>query len=112
MKEKIEKNFKNLNEQIEILKSKGLTIKDENYAQKVLLRDNYFFLMGYRHLFMEPGDKQFIKGTTFEELYSLFLFDRSIRNVLFKYILVIENNLKSITSYQLSKKYGYKVKLV
>ena len=108
MKEKIEKNFKNLNEQIEILKYKGLTIKDDNYAKKVLLRENYFFIMGYRHLFMESGDKQFIKGTTFEELYSLFLFDRSIRNVLFKYILVIENNLKSITSYQLSKKYGYR----
>lgn len=108
MKDKIEKNFKNLDEQVDILKFKGLQINDENYAKKVLLRENYFFLMGYRHLFMEPGDKHFIKDATFEELYSLFLFDRSIRNVLFKYILVIENNLKSITSYQLSKKYGYK----
>ena len=108
MKDKIEKNFKNLDEQVEILKFKGLIINDENYAKKILLRENYFFLMGYRHLFMEPGDRHFKVGTTFEELYSLFLFDRSIRNVLFKYILVIENNLKSITSYQLSKKYGYK----
>ena len=108
MKDKIEKNFKNLDEQVEILKFKGLIINDENYAKKILLRENYFFLMGYRHLFMEPGDRHFKEGTTFEELYSLFLFDRSIRNVLFKYILVIENNLKSITSYQLSKKYGYK----
>ena len=40
----------------------------------------------------------------------MFLFDRSFRNVLFKYLLVIENNLKSITSYKLSKKYGYKEK--
>ena len=108
MNDKIEKNFKNLNEQVEILKFKGLIIGNEDYAKKVLLRENYFFLMGYRHLFMEPGDKKFKNGTTFEELYSLFLFDRSIRNVLFKYILVIENNLKSITSYQLSKKYGYR----
>lgn len=108
MKDKIEKNFKNLDEQVEILKFKGLIINDENYVKKILLRENYFFLMGYRHLFMEPGDRHFKNGTTFEELYSLFLFDRSVRNVLFKYILVIENNLKSITSYQLSKKYGYK----
>ena len=108
MNDKIEKNFKNLNEQVDILRFKELIINDENYAKKVLLRENYFFLMGYRHLFMEPGDKKFKNGTTFEELYSLFLFDRSIRNILFKYILVIENNLKSITSYQLSKKYGYR----
>ena len=105
----IEKQFKNLDEQLEILKHKGLVVHDEKFAKRVLLRENYFFLNGYRHLFYKyDTDKNFIPGTTFEELYSLFLFDRSIRNVLFKYLLVIENNLKSITSYQLSKKYGYR----
>ena len=105
----IEKQFKNLDEQIEIFKHKGLVIHDEDYAKQVLLRENYFFINGYRHLFYKSEtEKEFIKGTTFEELYSLFLFDRSFRNVLFKYLLVIENNLKSITSYQLSKKYGYR----
>ena len=107
----IEKNFKNLDEQIEILRYKGMIITDEKYAKKVLLRENYFFLNGYRHLFLKSeSDRKFKTGTTFEELYSLFTFDRSFRNVLFKYILVIENNLKSIISYQLSKKYGYREK--
>ena len=107
-KGKVEKKFKNLDEQIDILKHKGMIISDESYAKQILLRENYFFLNGYRHLFMEPGDRQFISGTTFEEMYSLFLFDRSFRTIIFKYLLVIENNLKSITSYQLSKKYGYR----
>lgn len=107
----LEKQFKTLDEQIEIFKHKGLVIEDEKYAKEVLLRENYFFLNGYRHLFYKSEtEKRFIPGTTFEELYSMFLFDRSFRNVLFKYLLVIENNLKSITSYQLSKKYGYKEK--
>lgn len=107
----LEKQFKTLDEQIEIFKHKGLVIKDEKYAKEVLLRENYFFLNGYRHLFYKSEtEKAFIPGTKFEELYSMFLFDRSFRNVLFKYLLVIENNLKSITSYQLSKKYGYKEK--
>lgn len=107
----LEKQFKTLDEQIEIFKHKGLIIEDEKYAKEVLLRENYFFLNGYRHLFYKSEtEKKFIPGTTFEELYSMFLFDRSFRNVLFKYLLVIENNLKSITSYQLSKKYGYKEK--
>ena len=105
----IEKQFKNLDEQIEIFKHKGLLIQNERYAKQVLLRENYFFLNGYRHLFLvSETDRRFKEGTTFEELYSLFLFDRSFRNVLFKYLLVIENNLKSIMSYQLSKKYGYR----
>ena len=105
----IDKQFKNLDEQIEIFKHKGMVINDEKYAKQVLLRENYFFLNGYRHLFMVSDvDKRFKDGATFEEMYSLFLFDRSFRNVLFKYLLVIENNLKSIMSYQLSKKYGYR----
>ena len=103
------KQFKNLDEQVEILRQKGMIINDERYAKRVLLRENYFFLNGYRHLFIKSeDDKRFKEGVTFEEMYSLFLFDRSFRNVIFKNLLVIENNLKSITSYQLSKKYGYR----
>mgnify|MGYP006358157335 CR=1 FL=1 len=104
-----DKQFKNLDEQLEIFKYKGLVIEDEDFAKTVLLRENYFFLNGYRHLFMKSANnKRYIEGTTFEELYSLFLFDRQFRNIIFKNLLMIENNIKSIISYQLSKKYGYK----
>ena len=104
-----DKQFKNLDEQVEIFKYKGLKIEDEEYAKEVLLRENYFFLTGYRHLFMQSdNNKTYIEGTTFEELYSLFLFDREFRNIIFKNLLIVENNAKSIFSYQLSKKYGYK----
>ena len=105
------KIFKSLDEQIKILREKGLVIDDEKFAKEVLLRENYFFLNGYRHLFMKSKDKsRYIEGTKFEELYSLFLFDRTLRNILFKNILIVENNIKSIISYQLSKKYGYREK--
>jgi abortive infection bacteriophage resistance protein len=54
--------------------------------------------------------KNFLEGTTFEELYATFTFDRNIRNIVFKNLLIVENNIKSIISYQLSKKYGFKEK--
>lgn len=105
------KTFKTLDEQIEILKSKGLIIEDYDRTKEILFRENYFFISGYRHLFMRSiKENRFIDGTTFEELYATFVFDRKIRNIMFKYILIIENNLKSIISYQLSKKYGFKDK--
>lgn len=105
------KTFKTLEEQIAILESKGLIINDYEETKKVLFRENYFFVNGYRHLLMVPGtDNKFIEGATFEELYAIFLFDRRMRNIMFQYILIIENNIKSIISYQLSKKYGYKEK--
>lgn len=103
----IEKKFKTLDEQIEIFRSKNMIIHNEEYAKNILLRENYFFLNGYRHLFLNK-DKTYKEGTTIEELYSLFLFDRTFRNICFKNLLIIENNFKSISSYQLSKKYGYK----
>lgn len=101
------KEFRTLDEQINILRNKGLTINDEEAAKEVLLRENYFFINGYRNI-LYTKDRKFIKGTTFEELYSVFLFDRTFRNILFKNLLIIENNIKSIISYQLSKKYGYR----
>ena len=105
------KTFKTIDEQIEILKSKGLEIDDLDYAKQVLLRENYFFLSGYRHLFLRsPKDRMFIPGTQFKELYAMFNFDRQIRNIFFKNILIVENNAKSIFSYQISKKYGIKEK--
>ena len=103
------KDFKTIDEQITILEFKGLKVENKEYARQILLRENYFFLNGYRHLFVKSNnDRRFLEGTTFEELYSLFLFDREFRNIIFKNLLIIENNIKSVTSYQLSKKYGYK----
>lgn len=105
------KIFKTLDEQIEILKAKGLIIEDIDRAKEILFRENYFFISGYRHLFMRSiKENRFIEGTTFDELYAMFLFDRRIRNIMFKYLLIIENNIKSIISYTLSKKYGFKEK--
>ncbi len=105
------KEFKTLSEQIDILKNRGLVINDVDKAEGLLLRENYFFINGYRHIFMKSSKgNDFIKGTTFEELYAVFQFDRSFRNLLFKNLLIVENNLKSIMAYNLSRKYGIKEK--
>ena len=103
----MDKIFKNIDEQLEILKKKGLIIEDDLYTKEVLLRENYFFINGYRSLFIKSAyDKTFIPGATFRELYAVFNFDRQVRNILFKNLLIIENNIKSVISYQLSKAYG------
>ena len=90
------KIFKTIDEQIEILRSKGMVFEDYDKAREILMRENYFFLNGYRSPFLMNG--------------SLFTFDRFFRNIIFKNVLIVENNYKSIYSYVLSKKYGYKEK--
>lgn len=105
------KIFKNLDEQIDILRSRGLVITDIEKTKDILLRENYFFISGYRHLFMKSyKETNFIPGTTFEELYAMFVFDRKVRNIFFKNLLIVENNIKSLISYELSKNYGFKEK--
>ena len=49
------KVFKNIDEQIGILESKGLKIPEKEFAKIVLLKENYFFLSGYRHIFMKQN---------------------------------------------------------
>ncbi len=53
-----DKQFKNLDEQIEIFKSKGLVINDVKYAKSVLLREKYFILKGYRHDLLKKDNKK------------------------------------------------------
>jgi abortive infection bacteriophage resistance protein len=50
MREK--KVFKTLEEQIDIFVSKGLIISDVEKTKEILLRENYFFINGYRHKFL------------------------------------------------------------
>lgn len=105
------KTFKTLDEQIQILKSRGLVVTDIEKTKNILLRENYFFINGYRHLFVRSfKDTNFIPGTTFEELYAMFVFDRKVRNIFFKNLLIVENNIKSLISYELSKSFGFKEK--
>lgn len=101
------KTFKTLDEQVDILKNKGLVIDDVERAKEILLRENYFFISGYRHLFFRSNEsKKFIQNTNFREIYGLFNFDRQLRNIIFKNILIIENNIKSVISYNISRNYG------
>lgn len=42
-----DKDFKTIEEQLEILRSRGLTISDESQAKDFLLRNNYYRISGY-----------------------------------------------------------------
>jgi len=103
------KVFRTIDEQIQIMQNKGIIIDDVEFARDILVRENYFFLSGYRHLFLRnANDRLFLAGTDFRELHAVFNFDRQVRNIIFKNLLIVENNMKSIFSYQLSKQYGFR----
>lgn len=110
----MKREFKTIEEQIEILKSKGLKFKNEENAKHILLRENYYYLTEeYENVFMDlkrSTEKKdvFMPDTYFEELYAIYDMDREFRNLIFDYINLIETHVKSYVSYTFSKKYGYK----
>jgi abortive infection bacteriophage resistance protein len=102
------KEFKTYQEQIELLKIRGLKIDNEQFALKKLKEDNYYSIInGYKDLFLNSLDRnKYLNGTTFEEVYALFEFDRNIKSILLKNILVVENILRTLIAYNFSEKYG------
>ena len=69
----MEKEFKTIDEQIELLQRRNLHIENENIARKILLNNNYYYLInGYKDVFLNKNsrEEEFTNGTTLEEIYS------------------------------------------
>ena len=107
----MEKNFKTIEEQIEILKSRGIFINDERKAKELLTENNYYYLInGYKDLFIDKSNKteKYKENVTLEEIYALYNFDSELRINLLRYIFVIERRLDTYVAYEFSKIYGNK----
>lgn len=100
------KDFKTYNEQIDLLRSKGLTIYDEDFALTKLKDISYFALInGYKEIFKNNKNSYYIAQASFEDIVKLFNFDEELRSLLLRYILKIERKMKSFISYYFSQKY-------
>lgn len=89
-------------------------IKDKNRTANILEKNNYYYLInGYKNAFTDCNKNgKYIEGTTIEEIYSLYEFDRKIRNVFLEYILLIERKIDTYIAYEFSKEHGYKNYLI
>ena len=115
MRKYLEKEFKTIKEQIEILESKNIIIKNYNIAYNILEKNNYYYLInGYKDLFINHNLKieKYISNTKLEEIFAIYLFDKNIKIHFLKYILLLESEIKTYISYEFSKSYGHKNYLV
>ena len=98
------KPFKTHDELLDLLESRGIDFsspESRSFAKKGLQRIGYYNLInGYSSLFWADSAKdQYISGTTIEEIYQLYFFDKKMREILLHYILPIETNIKSLIAY-------------
>jgi len=68
-----DKGFKTIEEQLEIFRSRGLTINDETQARNFLLRNNYYRISGYS-LTLRKNDV-FFKSAAFQNIVDIYQFD-------------------------------------
>lgn len=111
----MEKGFKTIDEQIEILKSRNIIVEDYNKIYKILTRNNYYYLInGYKDLFLDTTSEseKYIENTKIEEIYALYNFDKNIKINFLKYLLLIENEINTYIAYEFSKSYGHKNYLI
>lgn len=105
-----QKKFSTIEEQLQILRSRGMIIEDSEKAARILRMENYYKVInGGKKLFLDPAspEERYKKGTGFDEFYAVYLFDRELRNIFIRYILELENNVKSVIAHDFSKKYGH-----
>lgn len=101
-----DKPFLTYEAQIAKLKSKGLGITDYDFAINLLKENSYYALIsGYKKPFKKK-DGTYILHSDIKDIYSLYLFDNELRALFLKYILRIENHVKSLISYSFCQTYG------
>ncbi|MDU2241857.1 MAG: Abi family protein [Paenibacillus sp.] len=60
---------------------------------------------GMLPVFYADDPEQYKSGTTFDEIYNLYSFDRELRNILLESLLKFESSIKSKSSYHFTAKY-------
>lgn len=102
------KEFKTIDEQVNLLKARGLIFPDEQHAKEYLLTNNYYNIInGYAKYFQNHIDK-FIPGTTFDEVSHLYFGDKQLKEAFFNSIINVEHHLKSIFAYRFAEEFPQK----
>ena len=78
------KEYKTFNQQLTILRNRGLIVPTHGKP-------------------VEP--ETYLSNAHFNELKTLFLFDRELRFLFLKYLLIFENSFKTVISHEFSRKY-------
>ena len=111
-----EKTYKTYRQQLNILRSRGMVIgigSQGSRVMRILERENYYNVInGYKEPFLASKatattDEVYKAGTTFDEVFALYNFDRELRNIYLKYLLKIENTFKTVIAHEFSAKYGH-----
>lgn len=105
------KTAKNVDEQIDILRSRGIIINDPEKAKEILNDIGYYRLGFYFFPFEKTHPQttnrthEVIPGTQFEDAVALYYFDFDLRNILNRYLTRVEVAFRTYLTYYMSLQY-------
>jgi len=96
-----------IEEQIELLKSRGMSFEDLEIekAKELLLDIGYYRLGFYWHYFEIDDNHNFDKDSSLSNAIKLYYLDVDLRNILSKYLYRIEVNFRTKVVYYVSNKF-------
>lgn len=96
MKKSYTKPPLSIQDQIELLKTRGLQIPDEERAARYLQNISYYRLSGYMYPFLKDKEQHLYKeNVKFNDILNIYRFDREFRLLLFSSIEKIEIAIRS-----------------
>ncbi len=100
------KPFLSVNQQIQLLKSRGLIIQEDKLevAKNFLLNNNYYRISGYT-LTLRKNDR-FYENANIDNVIQIYELDRRIRHIILSITEEIEVRTKSLIAYYHAKTYG------
>ncbi len=101
------KPFKTLDQQIAILKRRGLNVKKYEHAKQYLLTNNYYNVInGYSKFFTtKRNPENYISTVDFREIEAIHLFDKELKTTLLNALIDAEKHFKSVVAYRFSEKF-------
>ncbi len=101
------KSATTLDQQIDLLIERGMEIPDRDYARHYLTHLNYYRLGAYWLPFeSDHALHTFKPGTHFDDVISLYVFDRELRLLSMDAIERLEVSIRTQCAYQLAHRYG------
>lgn len=91
-----------------------MIVPTDGRPKRFLEQENYYNVInGYKDLFLCKDSQgqvitpeTYLPNTHFNELKALFLFDRNLRFLFLKYLLIFENSFKTVISHEFTHKYS------
>lgn len=102
------KPFLTIEEQVDLLNSRGMSTDTD--TARILLREGYYSIVnGYKEPFLDTKatiankDDRYREGARFSDMYTIFSFDRELRETTFYYLIMAEATIKTAVAYVFSE---------